>query len=240
MMSWQTATGATESATVTVAVQVWLLPFTSVTVRVTVFGPMSLQSKLIWSRLRLAMPQASLLPLSICAAVMVALPVASNWTVRSWQRATGATESATVTVAVQVWLLPFTSVTVRVTMFEPMLLQSKLVWSRLRLAMPQASLLPLLICAAVIVALPVTSNWTVRSWQTATGATWSATVTVAVQVWLLPFTSVTVRVTVFGPTLVQSKLVWSRLRLAIPQASLLPLLICAAVTVALPVASNWT
>src|SRR6266545_4892620 len=203
-MSWQTATGATESATVTVAVQVWLLPFTSVTVRVTVFGPMLLQSKLVWSRLRLAMPQASLLPLLIWAGAIVAFPVASNWTVRSWQTATGATESATVTVAVQVWLLPFTSVTVRVTVFGPMLLQSKLVWSRLRLAMPQASLLPLLIWAGVMVAFPVASNWTVRSWQSATGATESATVTVAVQVWLLPFTSVTVRVTVFAPTLLQS------------------------------------
>ena len=53
----------------------------------------------------------------------------------------------------------------------------------------------------------------------------ASTVTVAVQVWLLPFLSVTVRVTVFAPRLLQSKLVLSRLRLAIPQASLLPLLI---------------
>src|SRR5438128_3899423 len=119
-----------------------------------------------------------------------------------------------------------------------MLVQSKLVLSKLRLAIPQAWKLPLLIWAGVIVALPVASNWTVRVWQRAVGATVSWTRTVAVQVLVLPFSSVTVRETVFGPTLPQSKLVLSRLRLAIPQASELPLSIWAAVIVAMPVASN--
>src|SRR5436305_12806861 len=78
--------------------------------------------------------------------------------------------STTVTEAVQVELLPLLSVTVRVTRFVPMLLQSKLVWLRLRLAMPQASVLPLLICAGSIVPWPLAFNSTLRSWQTATGA----------------------------------------------------------------------
>ena len=106
---------------------------------------MLVQSKLVWLRLRLAMPQASLLPLLICAGSIVPWPLAFNSTLRSWQTATGAIKSTTVTVAVQVALLVLLSVTVKVTRFVPMLLQSKLVWLRLRLAMPEASLLPLLI-----------------------------------------------------------------------------------------------
>src|SRR5439155_1630644 len=142
--SWVTTTGLTGSATVTVAVQVELLPLLSVTVKVTGFVPTLVQSKLLWFRLRLAMPQASVLPLLICAGSIVPWPLASNSTLRFWQTASGGTESTTVTVAVQVELLPLLSVTVRVTRFVPMLLQSKLVWLRLRLAMPQASVLPLL------------------------------------------------------------------------------------------------
>src|SRR5207253_5375829 len=133
---------------------------------------MLVQSKLVWLRLRLAMPQASLLPLLICAGSIVPWPLAFNSTLRSWQTATGGIKSTTVTVAVQVALLVLLSVTVRVTRFVPMLLQSKLVWLRLRLAMPEASLLPLLIWAALIVPWPVASSWTAAFWHTATG--WAA------------------------------------------------------------------
>src|SRR5437762_12288827 len=104
------------------------------------------------------MPQASELPLLIWAGVMVARPLASNWIVRSWQWATGGTESITVTVAELVSVLPLLSVTVSVMVLGPTLLQSKLVLSRLRLAMPQASELPLLIWSGVIVAWPVASS----------------------------------------------------------------------------------
>src|SRR6266540_7500138 len=114
-MSWQTATGATKSATVTVAMQVWLLPFTSVTVSVTVFGPTLLQSKLVLSRLRVAIPQSSLLPLSIWAGVMVTLPVASNCTEIFWQTAMGGVVSDTVTICWHEFVQPVSdTVTVRV------------------------------------------------------------------------------------------------------------------------------
>src|SRR5437016_13674717 len=100
------------------------------------------------------MPQASVLPLLICAGSIVPWPLAFNSTLRSWQTATGAIKSTTVTVAVQVALLVLLSVTVKVTLFVPRLLQSKLVWLRLRLAMPQASVLPLLIYREMIVQGP--------------------------------------------------------------------------------------
>jgi len=67
-LTWHTAEGDMLSSTVTVAVQLLLLPAPSVTVRVTVFAPMFVQSKLLLSKLILDMPQLSLLPLSISAA----------------------------------------------------------------------------------------------------------------------------------------------------------------------------
>ena len=54
------------------------MPLLSVTVRVTLFAPRLPQSKLVWLRLRSAMPQASVLPLSIWAAVMLPWPVESS------------------------------------------------------------------------------------------------------------------------------------------------------------------
>src|SRR5438552_3767671 len=142
-----------------------LLPLLSVTVRVTVLTPTLVQSKLVWLRLRLAMPQASVLPLLICAGSIVPWPLASNSTLRFWQTATGGTESSTVTVAVQVELLPLLSVTVRVTLFVPMLLQSNLVWLRLRLAMPQAWVLPRMTDVGSLVHLAFALNSTLMIWQ---------------------------------------------------------------------------
>src|SRR5438105_6652260 len=89
-------------------------------------------------------------------AFMLALPVASSCTVMFWQTATGLTLSSTVTVAVQVCSLPFTSVTVRVTGLGPTLAQVKVLGVTLIEAMPQASVEPLLIWAAEMIALPVT------------------------------------------------------------------------------------
>ena len=75
-MPWQTAVGATESTTVTLLLQLLLLPFTSVTVRVTVLLPTSAQANVVSELLRVLMPQASLLPLSMSFAVIVADPLA--------------------------------------------------------------------------------------------------------------------------------------------------------------------
>ena len=72
------AVGATLSSTVMVAVQVVVLPFTSVTVSVSVFAPTSAQAKLVWLKEILAMAQLSLDPLSTAAAVVEPWPEAFN------------------------------------------------------------------------------------------------------------------------------------------------------------------
>src|SRR5690606_5375684 len=221
--------GGMLSSTVTIVVQVETLPFKSVTVRVTVFGPTSLQSKSVISIVVIAIPQASVLPFSISATVMLAIPLTSSWMVKgAAQFATGGTLSSTVTMVVQVEVFPFTSITVRVTVFGPTSLQSKSVMSIDVLAIPQASVLPFSISATVMLAIPFVSSWIVNgAVQLATGGTLSSTVTMVVQVEVFPFTSITVRVTVFGPTSLQSKSVISMLVLATPQLSVLPFSISA-------------
>src|SRR5690554_2495849 len=80
---WHTAIGASlqepkGSVTVTTVVQVEIFPLESVTVKVTVFSPISEQLKVTLSIAILAIPQESELPLSISDIVMLAFPLASN------------------------------------------------------------------------------------------------------------------------------------------------------------------
>ena len=71
-------TGLLLSTTVTVAIFESILPLESVTVNRTVLTPRFEQVKLVLSNTIVATAQLSVEPLSICAAVMVALPVASK------------------------------------------------------------------------------------------------------------------------------------------------------------------
>jgi hypothetical protein len=58
-------------------------------------------------------------PLFTAAELVAPIPAPFNHTVTFWQIAFGFTVSRTVTVAVQILKLPFTSVTVKVTVLEP-------------------------------------------------------------------------------------------------------------------------
>jgi hypothetical protein len=156
------------------------------------------------------------------------------------QIAVGGVTSFTVTVAVQVDEFPFTSVTVSVTVFAPVLAQVNEEGETDSEAIPHASVEPLFTCAAVIVAFPDEFKSTDIFWQIAVGGVTSTTVTVAVQVEVFPFTSVTVKVTVLAPTLAQVNELGDTLMLAIPQASELPLFTCAAVMETVPAAFRFT
>ena len=129
------------SSTVTFAVQLPVLPAVSSTVKVTVTVPASAQVNTSGATLMEAMAQTAVLPLSISAAVMLATPEAFNSTVASWHNAVGAGLSM-VTTLVQLELLPFTSVTVRVTTLSPALAQPNRLGSTLNDAIPHPSVLP--------------------------------------------------------------------------------------------------
>ncbi len=224
----------------TVAEQLSEFPEASLTVRVTALAPRLLQLKLLGVTEVELTAQLSVLPLLIWPAVMLAFPAALNWTVRFWQIALGAILSTTVTVAVQLSVLPLASPTVKVTVFAPRLEQLKLLGLTESEVTPQLSVLLLLINAAVTLPLPLAFKLTVRFRQIALGAMLSLTVTVAVQLSVLPAASPTVKVTVFVPRLLQLNELGLTDVLVTAQLSVDPLLIRAAETLPLPLAFKFT
>ena len=133
---------------------------------------------------------------------------------------------------------PFTSVTVKITVLLPRLVQLKVLGATVTVAIPQLSNDPLLICAAVIVACPAVFKFIVNGCVITVGRILSCTVTVALAEVTFPFTSVTVKITVFAPTLAQVKEVLFKVIVLIAQLSVEPLLIIAGVMVAWPLAFN--
>ena len=95
-----------------------LFPLLSVTVKTTALGPTSAQVKLATSKLNSSIPQASKEPLSISAGTILTVPEASSCTVISCARATGEIVSKTVIAEYAMLEFPFTSVTVKATVFE--------------------------------------------------------------------------------------------------------------------------
>ena len=147
----------TLSSTVTVALQVETLPFTSVTVSVTVFAPISEQVNAFGDTTRDATAQLSELPLSTSVAEIVAFPEASNCTVMFWQSAVGATLSSTVTVELHEAVFPLPSVAVRTTVFAPTLAHVNASGVAAKVN-EQLSEEPLSTSAATILAFPEASN----------------------------------------------------------------------------------
>ena len=96
------------------------MPELSVTVKVTVFAvDKFVQSNVEGLTAKLAIPQLSVLPLFTSLAVIDPSPLASNCSVTSWHDAIGSSVSFTVTVKVQLAVLPAASVAETVTVVEP-------------------------------------------------------------------------------------------------------------------------
>src|SRR5467141_3061346 len=122
MLAGQVIVGAASSTTVTVALPLLLLPLASRAVSVTVLAPKFEQLNVLLLMLRTRLPlavQLSEQPLFTEDAVMAQLPVPSRWTVISWHRMIGGVVSCTVTVKVQVVLLPAPSEASVVTVVVP-------------------------------------------------------------------------------------------------------------------------
>ena len=110
--------GACVSVTVTVCVQLAVLPFTSVTVHVTVVVPTGYEDGALF--VVDATPQLSLVDGVPNATPLAAHdPASADAETFAGQVITGACVSVTVTVCVQLAVLPFTSVTVHVTVVVP-------------------------------------------------------------------------------------------------------------------------
>ena len=203
-MFLHTATGGMLSATVTVDVHSSQSPCASVARSVTVFGPILVQSNVLGVAVKVR-EQLSVEPKSMSLPKMVLCPVASRFIEIFLQTATGVMSSTTVTTASSESKFPFTSVTVRVTLFVPTLVQSKEVLLAITDWIPQLSVEPSFMSEACIVACPSPSSVTLIFLTITIGSRLSITVTVALQVLVLPCTSVTVSVTVLSPVSVQVK-----------------------------------
>jgi hypothetical protein len=119
--------GGVMSDTVTVAEQVAVLPLPSLAVKVTVFGPVFAQVKLFGvTETWFTVPQLSEPLWKTSAVVMEAAPAALRFTLAFLQVTLGGVTSDTVTVAVQVAVLPLPSLAVKVTVFKPVFAQVKL------------------------------------------------------------------------------------------------------------------
>ena len=93
--------GAMLSTTVRVAVQDALLLLPSLAVTVTVLGPISAQVNALLDSVIVGGPQLSVAESTTFDSLMVALPLASRYTVAFLQSTVGAVLSTTVTVAVK-------------------------------------------------------------------------------------------------------------------------------------------
>ena len=123
----KSSVGAAASTTVITAVSEPVLPDGSSTVRVTMFGPKSSQSKSVLLNEYESISQLSVEPSSTSPVVIVAIPVGSKAIVKSCARATGLSLSETVTIRVSVEVLLLISVTVSVTVLVPTSSQSNAV-----------------------------------------------------------------------------------------------------------------
>ncbi len=217
------------------------MPFTSVTVNVTVLLPVLLQLKLVFDKAMLAIPQLSVDPLLTMLVVSVAFPVASRFSaIGELTTTVGLVLSAIVMVALAVALFPFTSVTVSTTLFAPTLLQLKLVLDKPNVPILQLSLEPLFTCEAATLTVPDPFKYKVKFCAMAVGLVVSRTNTLKLAECVLDEASVTVSDTVLLPISLQLNELLLIDLVEIEQLSVLALSAAAAVMLAAPEAFKYT
>ena len=240
VISWQVAFGFTLSSTTIIPIQLALFPLTSIAVNWTELIPISSQSNEYKSRYIVSIPQASVDPLFIISGEMDTFPNASKSIIKFWHKTDGGTLSSTWTFAEQSDALPFSSVTVNVTVLDPTLSQSKFEGFTAIANMPQLSVELAFTISAVILAKPLMSNWTIISWHKAIGGILSSTTTVASQSELFPLSSTAVIVMLLTPILEQSKSYWLRNKVSNAQSSKDPLSTWLTVILTAPKSSRAT
>ena len=208
-----TIIGAALSTTVTALVAVLTFPEASVAVIVTVFEPRSAQPNALGVMLTVgADVQLSEVLLTTSDVAIVAAPEASNTTVTAPDTAVidGAVLSTTVNVTCEVVVFPDASVAVIVTVFVPKSPQPKVLGVMVTVGAPQLSVTLDTTSFMPIAAAPFTLSATsaIADNVVIEGAMLSSTVTVMVDVAVLPDASVAVIVTVFAPRSAHVNVVW--------------------------------
>jgi hypothetical protein len=195
-------TGAVRSGKKIVNEQVDVLPFTSVTV--SVIRVDGTDAAMIvptgTSCVTLAIPQASdLVSLEVRSVMVLVQLIPLGIVVSPKQVTVGGVMSFTVTVEVQVDVLPEASVTVRVTVLVPTLEQSKLDLDKAKVTGEQLSKLPLSILEGSSVAVPLAARLSVNGLHAAVGGVWSTRFKRKLVLSILPQISVAVITIVLNP-----------------------------------------
>src|SRR5258706_15863173 len=121
MLTGQVSVGSSVSLTVTVKVQLLVLPLASVAVQVTVVTPLLKLVPLVFLMMRRP-PRSSLFPFAtLLRSVRTQVPKAVLVLMFDGQVNVGSSVSLTVTVQEQMLLLPLASLTVQVTVVTPLL-----------------------------------------------------------------------------------------------------------------------
>ena len=170
-----------------------------------------------------AILQLSVEPLFICEAIILAVPAEFKATEMFCVNTVGKIVSVTVTTAVPVFTLPFTSVTVNVTVLVPTLAQVNVDGFTVTVAILQLSVEPLFICEAVILAVPDAFKATEMFCVNTVGRTVSANVTVNELVAVVLYESVTVTVIVAVPVWLAAGVTTTDLVPFVPENTILAL-----------------
>ena len=148
----------------------------------------------------LAIPQASeRVSLDVMSVIVLVQLTALAIVVSAEQLTVGGVMSFTVTVELQLDVLPDASVTVIVTVLGPTLEQSKLVFDNANSTGEQLSKLPLSIFDGNSVAVPLGARFSVNGLQAAVGAVWSTRFSRKLVLSILPQISVAVMTMVLKP-----------------------------------------
>jgi hypothetical protein len=167
------------STTVTTCVAVAVFPEPSVAVHVTVVLPSGKLAGALFDAVTLQLSAIVGVPKVTFVNAVAQVPASTFTVTAAGAVIVGSILSSTVTVAAPEAEFPLLSVTVSITVFAPKSSQSKEVISRDIEEIAQLSVLPSLIIAAVMVALPEASSCTVISWVVTVGAMLSKTEIVA-------------------------------------------------------------
>ena len=218
MLPGQVSTGGWLSITATVKEQALVLPLASVAVQVTVVTPLANVAPLLGTQLTEPPGQ-----LSVNEAVKLTTrehtPAAVFVVIFPGQTATGGSASLTVTENVQALVLPLESVVVHVTVVTPLL--NVLPLAGLQAPDPPEQLsMNVAVKFTTRVQAPEAVLVTIFAGHIVPGSWLSLTVTVNVQVFVLPLVSEAVQVTAVTPLAKVAPLVGTQLTVAPPQLSL--------------------
>src|SRR5881409_959808 len=217
MLPGHVITGSSVSFTVTVKLQVALFPWPSLALQVTVVGPRAKLLPLAGVQVTVAVPQLSV-AVAAKVTLLVQVPAEALTLMLAGQVTTGASASLTVTVKLHVALLPWPSSALQFTVVGPRAKLLPLIGLQVTVAVPQLSV-AVTAKVTLLAQEPPEVLTVMLPGHAIAGSSVSFTVTVKLQVALLPWPSLALQFTVVGPRAKLLPLAGVQVTVAVPQLS---------------------